>query len=156
MSEPLILKLQNRIKELENKSAISVYNNATQDISKGTENIVNFNSIESKRGNDFELKNNNLICKKTGLIAINYKIHLNANFGDNNNIIVKLFKNNNEAFRFQYRPSGNAGQTFSSELRILEVAENDEINMKFINYSGNTQIGNASTVMENSINAFYL
>lgn len=156
MSEPLILKLQNRIKELENKSAITIYNNTTQNINQSTETIVNFNSTDSKRGNDFELKSNNLICKKTGLIAINAKIHLNANFGDSNNIIVKIFNNNQEKIRSQFRPSGNGGQTFYVSLRILEVVENDSINMKFINYAGNTQIGNTSISLANSISAFYL
>lgn len=156
MSEPLILKLQNRIKELENKSAILAYNSLTQDVGQSSEVTVNLNTVKEIKGEDFELTNNTIKCKKAGYIALNYKIYLDSKFGASNNIICKIFKNNDEESRIQYRPSSTLGHSFSSETRIIEVEEDDIIKLTFINYSGDTKIGNASTVMGNSINAFYL
>lgn len=158
MSEPLILKLQNRIKELENKSAITVYSNTEQSFASNTETVVKLTNTLNKKGNDFELQNNELICKKAGYIAINFKILLASGFGDKNNIVTRLYKNNTEQFRSQYRTIGTAMQSFTSETRILEVAANDKINLKIIDYIDNKtiKIGNYASGTSNSINAFYL
>lgn len=159
MSEPLILKLQNRIKELENKSAIFAYNTNTQNLNVGTEVTVNLNSFdaEDKKGNDFQLSNNTIICKKTGFIVLSYKIYLDSGFSEGNNIICKVFKNNEESSRFQYRPGVNTGgHSFCSESRIIPVTSNDVLKLTIINYSSACKIGNTAKHLANSINIFYL
>ena len=105
MSEPLILTLKKKIEELENKSAITVYANKEQTFTSNSEVVVNLTNILTKKGNAFEFTNNELICKKAGFIAINFKILLSSGFADANNFVAKLYKNNTEQFRVQYRPS---------------------------------------------------
>ena len=158
MSEPLILTLKKKIAELENKSAITVYSNTEQSFASNTETVVKLTNTLNKKGNDFELQNNELICKKAGYIAINFKILLASGFGDENNIVTRLYKNNTEQFRSQYRANGTKMQSFTSETRILEVAANDKINLKIIDYTDNKtiKIGNYASGTSNSINAFYL
>lgn len=159
MSEPLILTLKKKIEVLENKSAILVYNNATQNLNVGSEVTVNLNSFDEKdkKGNDFQLSNNTIICKKTGFIVLSYKIFLDSGFGESNNIICKAFKNNEEISRFQYRPGVNTGgHSFCSESRVIPVTSNDVLKLTIINYSSACKIGNTAKHLANSINAFYL
>ena len=158
MGEPLILKLQNRIKELENKSAIFAYNTNTQNLNVGTEVNVNLNtsSTEDKKGTDLQLSSNKITFKKAGLVVVSYKIYLSSGFGEGNNIICKLYKNSEEVSRFQYRPGANAGHSFCSEARIFPVEANDILALSIINYSSNCVIGNTAKDLANSINIFYL
>lgn len=158
MNEPPFLILQNRIKELENKSAILAYNTNTQNLNVGTEVNVTLNtaSLEDKKGTDLQLSSNKITFKKAGFVVVSYKIYLASGFGENNNIICKLYKNSEEVSRFQYRPGVNAGHSFCSEARILPVKENDILALSIINYSSNCVIGNTAKHLANSINIFYL
>ena len=156
MSEPLILTLKKKIAELENKSAISVWNNATQRFTTSNEATVNFNQTSCIKGSNLQLSSNSIICKKNGFIGISYKIFLSSEFGDQNNIIIKLIKNNSEIARYQYRSSGNGGQSITSETMIFEVTANDKFKINFINYASNTTTGSTSINVANSLNAFYI
>lgn len=156
MSEPLILKLQNRIKELENKSAILAISTAQQNTKNGQELIINFNEANQIKGEDLELSENTIICKKRGFIIVSYKIFLDSGIGDGNNIITRLYKNDTEMQRTVFRPGDARAQTFQSEARLLAVAENDVLKLGFINYSSDCVIGADARNYENSINIFYL
>lgn len=152
---------ENAINELEKemtKSAILVYNNATQNLNVGSEVTVNLNSFdaEDRKGTDLQLSSNKITFKKAGFVVVSYKIYLNSGFGVGNNIICKLYKNSKEVSRFQYRPGVNAGHSFCSEARIIQVEENDAIELHFINYSSNCTIGNSAKSLANSINIFYI
>lgn len=156
MSAPLILQLQNRIKELENKSAILAYAKETQDLQVGVEVPVNIDTADEIKGSDLELSNNQITCKKSGFVAISYKIHLPSGQQNEANIISKIVQNNHEVSRVQYRPSGTRDQSYCSETRILKVEANDILKLTIINYSADCKIGSTSKSQSNSINVFYL
>ena len=156
MSAPLILQLQNRIKELENKSAILAISTAQQNTKNGQELIINFNEANQIKGEDLELSENTIICKKRGFIIVSYKVFLNSGISDGNNIITRLYKNDTEMQRTVFRPGDERAQTFQSEARLLEVAENDVLKLGFINYSSDCVIGADARSYANSINIFYL
>lgn len=152
---------ENAINELETqmtKSAILVYNNATQNLNTGSEVTVNLNSsdAEDKKGTDLQLSSNKITFKKAGFVAVSYKIYLNSGFKEGNNIICKLFKNSDEVSRFQYRPGVNNGHSFCSEARIIPVEVNDTLRLSIINYSSNCVIGNTAKNLANSLNVFYI
>lgn len=134
---------------------ISVYNSNTQSFSKNTQSIVNFNTTYLGI-NTFNLSSNKIVCNKAGVIAIAYKIYLNSRFADQDNIIVKLYKNSNEIDRLQFRPNGSASQTITSNIIIDSVSEDDTIHLELINYSNNTVTGNTSAINANALNIHYL
>ena len=134
---------------------ISVYNNNTQTFTKNAQGKVNFNSKKISSSN-FNLTNNEIVCKKNGIIILNYKIYLSSNFADLDNIIIKVYKNSSEIDRFQYRPSGNYSQIIFSGIILQEVSNNDTVHLEFINYNNNTTIGNTSMINANSLNLLYV
>lgn len=151
-------ELQNsRLQNLEGKSAILAISNQRLNVNQSKELIVSFTEENVKKGEDLELVDNTKIkCKKAGFIAISYKICLYNGFVGGSNILCKIYKNGSEIARLNYRPSDNHMQSILSELRIMEVAENDEIDLRFVNYDQNCVIGNTAKSQGNSINIFYL
>lgn len=151
-----ISDLNSKVTQLEGKSAISVWNNATQGFTTNKEATIKLNQTSCIKGSDLQLSNNTIICKKNGFVGISYKIYLNSEFGDQNNIIAKLLKNNNEIARYQYRTSGAGAQAMTSETMIFKVKANDNFKINFINYASNTTTGNTAVNNANSLNVFYI
>lgn len=153
-----ISDLNSKVTQLEGKSAILVYNNATQNLNVGSEVNVTLNtsSAEDKKGTDLQLSSNKITFKKAGFVVVSYKIYLNSGFGVGDNIISKLYKNSKEVSRVQFRPGDSRGQTFCSEAKILPVKANDILALSIINYSSDCVIGNTQKHSANSLNVFYI
>lgn len=153
---PAILnKIQRDLENLIPEGYISVYNSTTQSFTKKTQAKVNFNSLNIGL-QVFTLSNNEITCEKEGTIAISYKLFLASSFADQDNIIVKVYKNNNEISRTQYRPNGAASQSLVSDTVFTQVNMGDTIHLELIDYSNNVVIGNTSANIANILNARYI
>lgn len=151
-----ISDLSSKVTQLENKSAISAYNSNTQDFANNTTTRVNLNTLYIRKGNDFELTNSIITCKKNGFIQVECKIYFNSGYSEGNNVIAHIRNNNAIIQSFQIRPS--VGQqhhaTFSA---MLKVEENDQIDLVIACYAGQTvTLGNTGSSYANRMSAFYL
>lgn len=154
MSEPLILQLKNRIKELENKSAISIYNDTKQNMGNGL-NEISFPDTDFKTGSALEKSENSILVKKAGLVVISFKIMLYSGFDENQNIQIQLLYGDKSQF-FCTRPSSTSPVHISG-YALFNAKINDKISIKFRNYnSKEVEISDTNYEYGNRLNVFYL
>ena len=154
MSKPKILELDGLIKDIQNKSGISIYNSAKQSMPNGL-NEINFSNTDFVVGSSLQKSGNHILVKKAGLVFVTFKIMLNSGFDGNQNLQLLVQCGSVQKF-YAIRPSFTSSFHYNGSV-IFNAKANDTILMKFNNFgSGSIQISDTNSTYGNRLEAFML
>lgn len=130
--------------------AITVYGNASQNITTNQYTKCNFNSVMGAAGTSLTLANNNVVCLKTGLVEASGMISITTTANPGDNYYVFLFKEtaagDGSSLSIAAKTLGTDWTTLQISPVVVNVAAGDKIYIAVLNNNARGTISNSDNL----------